>query len=284
MKRLVRRTTSLVLMSVVLPFAGPGAAQANDTVPFTDPNAQGRLTLCDAEGHMLTEGTLDDAPFANVVVSDTPAKPGYDHTHAAKTTLFAYTPVENVDPGDWISFQISGSSYFSNDAHPMAEVTYRDYTLRDYATSYPHRWDGLVQLRFALGAARKPLILQPYPAAVLKIEGDRWRVVQGGPDDCATGKAISTEKIVLKKEFNGAGPVGATVKPTDSPKPRARATSSASGDASTAPSTARSAGVRSQADGRTPWLLILVIVVGAAVVGTAGIALRDRRRRGMPRS
>ena len=290
---------AVTLLCTVL--GGMVAAHA-DSVPFKDPDARGQLSLCDAYGHQLDHGSVYDKPFANIVVSSEPTKPGYDHNHAGKATLFAYTPVENVDPPDWVSFQLSGASFFSNDAHPMAEVTAKDYSLRDYAISYPRRWQGLVQLRFVLGSPGKPLVFTPYPAAVLKIDGDTWRVVQQGPDDCATGKAISTEKIYNKKAFPqaSAGSVGVTVKPTDSPAPRSRPGSSPGpgGGSKASGATPGSSGGDTQSGGSTMaagggsepstasgldkggngWLLALGGVLGAAILGTAAVLVRGRRR------
>ena len=272
-----------------------------DSVPFQDPDARGQLSLCDASGHQLDHGSVFDKPFASIVVSSKAAKQGYGHNYAGKATLFAYTPVENVDPPDWVSFQLSGASFFSNDAHPMADVTEKDYSLRDYAISYPKRWQGLVQLRFVLGSPGKPLVFTPYPAAVLKIDGDTWKAVQQGPDDCATGKAISTEKIYNKEAFlkASAGPVGVTVKPTDSPAPRNRPGSSpapggsspmdganpgsSAGTGRTEASTTTTGGpARSVASGLdmggNGWLLALGGIFGAAILGTAVVLIRGRRR------
>ena len=303
MTRLSARGSAALAVSTLLLSALGGAGSAHaDYVPFKDPDARGQLSLCDAFGHQLDHGSVSDIPFASVVVSSAAAEAGYDHNHAGKATLFAYTPVENVPPSDWVSFQLSGASYFSNDAHPMADVTVKDASLRDYVTTYPKRWQGLVQLRFTLGSPRKPLVLSPYPTAVLKIDGDTWTAVQQGPDNCATGKAISTEKILLKKDFPGASasPVGVTAKPTDNPAPRTRSSISTSPGVSSsasgaAPGSSRGSGqtggpaaasgggsarsaTSDQPGGGNGWLLALGGVLGAAVLGTAAATVRGRRR------
>ena len=296
-----RASVGFAAMTLLWATLGGSLVAHADSVPFKDPDARGQLSLCDASGHQLNHGSVYDKPFASIVVSSEAAKQGYGHNHAGKATLFAYTPVENVDPPDWVSFQLSGASFFSNDAHPMADVTEKDYSLRDYAISYPKRWQGLVQLRFVLGSPGKPLVFTPYPAAVLKIDGDSWTAVQQGPDDCATGKAISTEKIYNKKVFlkASAGPVGVTVKPTDSPAPRnRRGSSTAPGSSSTdgatpgssagtarmeASATATGGGpARSTASGLdmggNGWLLALGGIFGAAILGTAVVLVRGRRK------
>jgi hypothetical protein len=189
-------SVGLVCMALLIPVLRSPAAQAAD-VPFTDPAAHGYIGLCDASGQQITSGTLSDKPFVVRSVSSTPAPSGYSVAHGAKATLFAYQPIDGIAPGDWSGEALSGSAFFSNQAHPMTAGTVLDYSMGDFVGAYPTHWDHLVQLRIFYGQPNKMTYTTTYPAAVLQIDGSRWHVVQGGSVDCSNGKTKASEELAL---------------------------------------------------------------------------------------
>ena len=303
----VRALTVVVLAGTAL-IGATGSAHA-EPVPFTDPNAHGYIGLCDSAGHSLSAGLLSDKPFVVRAVSSVAAPKGYGVKQGAKASLYAYQPINGIDPGNWSGQLMNGSSFFSSDDHPMTASTVLDYSMGDFVRSYPPKWDGLVQLRLFYGAPNQSTYLDEYPATVLKITGDTWRVVQGGNADCSAGKVISTETLLLPKSkfaeasASIAAPGGATLGGTrhDSVSLRGAArsadaagataggaantssrgatpVSSGAGAASSASTASASpvAGRRDVGGTGTIWT-VLGVIAGLGAVGAVGMWLLRRR-------
>jgi hypothetical protein len=195
----MRRVASVVAGTVMLAtatLAGAAPAGAEQPVPFTDPLQQGLITLCSASGQRVTSGTLDEMPFVAKAVSSSAAPAGY---RSGLATLYAYQPIQYVDPGNWSGEQLTGSTYFSNPAHPGAAATPSDEPLISFTGGYPLHWDGLLQLRLLYTAPNAQPYGGGYPAAVLRVSGNRWTVVQGGNTPCNVTKTRSLETIALRK-------------------------------------------------------------------------------------
>jgi hypothetical protein len=191
------RPISLIfsLISIaVLQFAGAGPSSA-DTVPYKDPSAVGSITLCDTTGHALTSGRTDFAPFAWRAVGSLAAKAPYNGT-GRTATLYAYQPIQNVDPANWFGQNLTGSARYTDPGHPMVASTPADPTLASYLVAYPTKWGGLVQLRMFVGAPNNPTYFSTYNAATIKVTGDTWTMIQGGGGSCAAGTAVSDEMIL----------------------------------------------------------------------------------------
>ena len=163
-------------------------------VPFTDANQVGSLTLCDAQGQPVASGSLLSVPFVWRAVSSAPVPKGY--TRAA---LDVFQPIEHVDPGDWTGYQLTDDATFSNPAHPMAQATYADAPLIWPSHSLPPYWGGLYQLRMVFSSPNKQPWTSGYPAAVIKVTGNSWTLVQGGGSSCTDGTAVSVESNLLPK-------------------------------------------------------------------------------------
>jgi len=269
--------------------AVPSPARA-DAVPFSDPNAHGGIGLCDKAGNQITSGRIGDHPFAGRAVSSAPAPAGYGADQRGKATLFAYQPRYGVDPGDWSGQQMTGSSLFSNDRSPMAEGTVLDPSVGDFVSAFPAKWEGLVQLRMTFGAPDKPGVLEPYPAAVLRVQGDRWTLVQSAKVDCKAGRVLSMEKVILpKSKFKTTPPAapsgsGSATSRGDASAGRsaaARGAGPSGAGAAPSPSTVDLAGAHATAaktrggsGGAVVWW-----VIGAVIVAGMGASLWLRRRR-----
>lgn len=226
------------LTLAALSVAVPSAAASSSALPFHDANARGTLTFCNRANQPMTSGSLDTAPFAWKTVASAPAPAGYRHSDA-RATLYAYQPIQYVDPGDWSGGQLTGSSSFSNVESPVVQATNVDAALLGFTQAYPLHWDGLVEIRVYYTAFNKPPYSTYYPAAVLKVTGSRWTLVSGGGSSCTAGTGVSDEstllpKRVLKKKH--------TVVPAGSPTPGQGQSSSPGGGSSTAPASSNGGG------------------------------------------
>jgi hypothetical protein len=204
MNRLVRRARAAVTvaalalgaLSVATPFAW---ASASFKVPFTDEYAQGLLTFCNKNNQPVTSGSLDTVPFAWKTVSSAEPPAGYRNGHA-RVTLYAYQPLEYVDPGDWSGSQLTAASLFSNPDHPVVQATPADNPLLYFVQAFPPHWDGLVEIRMMYTAVNEEQLTTPYAMAVVHVTGDTWTVVEGGNTPCSAGKGLSVETVMLPKK------------------------------------------------------------------------------------
>jgi hypothetical protein len=266
---------------------GPAAPAAADTVPFTDPNATGLIGFCDQSGHAVTSGKLRDAPFVWTAVSDTKAPDGYT-SPKGRATLLAFQPIQYVDPGDWSGKQLTAASQFTNSAHPMSQATALDPPMLSFTGAYPPRWSGLVQIRMYFSAPDQPQSTSTYPAAVLRVSGDSWTVVQGGAADCSAGKATSIESVALpSKAFahatptNGSTSSGApgrsgSAKPTGASNSASGSARSGSADASAA-AAALAGDKKKSATGGLGSGAIWITLVAVAALGLGAEVIRRRR-------
>ena len=185
---------ALALGLLWLTTAAPSAA--SPTVPYSDPNAIGYIGLCDAQGHQLTSGSVNTAPFAWRAVSTTAAQGPYaGPTRTA--LLMAYQPIDGLAPSDWSGDVLTAASRYSNPANPMAAATGGDESLAGFMSEYSPKWDGILQLRMYLDAANEPVYSLHYPALDIQVTGSTWHALDGGPVDCHAGTAVSIESILL---------------------------------------------------------------------------------------
>jgi hypothetical protein len=275
----LRNTAPLAVLTALATMVGsPSASAAGSGVPFTDPNAHGTLTFCNPNGQPMTSGRLSTQPFAWKTVSSVAPPSGYG-LPSSRATLYAYQPIQFIDPGDWSGLQITGASSFSNRAHPLVQATSGDATMRNFVASYPPHWDGLVQLRMYFTGFNKPLDLNKYPSAVLKITGNTWTLVQGGGASCTSGTGVSDETRLLPKSRFSSPPAeqtGASASPSSSTGAKGSAasspgssgsdgsTGSAAGNSDSQSGSGSSAGL--SAGAKTGIGLGVLALVGAGVV------------------
>jgi hypothetical protein len=195
-----------------------------------------------------------------------------------------YQPTQHEDPADWTGDFLTEDAVFSNPAHPMAQATYADSPLLRDDTMMPPYWDGLYELRMYFTAADKSSWTSSYPAAVIKVTGYTWALVQGGGSSCTDGKAVSVESFVL--------PRSETAVPKPPANPSAYRT--ASSPTTTSPTTTQAAGGSSTTTirrlavsgtsikgGGTPAGAIAGGAIAALVLAGAVALLAFRRRRGL---
>jgi len=256
--------------------AGPAYA---DTVPFKDPNSVGTLGFCTKDDKPLTQGSILDVPFAFKAVSNVPAPKAYA-IKGGKATLYIYSPIKGVQPGDWVSYQLVPSSLYTNTKMPMVGAGYAEPPLEYPVTNAPPTWDGLMQIRMLLSAPNTPQLMQPYPTAVIKVTGHSWKLIAGNfTPDCAAGKAVNMNQVLGGKEPT-APPSWAA---NSTANPSARASASA-GDASVIPSDIPSTGSTDGSGGSTDAsavqgssqpvniLPIAIALLGGTAIGIAGFA------------
>jgi hypothetical protein len=280
------------LLLGALAASSPAAA---DAVPFTDQNAQGSIGLCDATGHPVQSGSVLTYPFVAAAAPTVPAPAGFGTDVGGHATLYAFQPRQNVDPGEWTGFQLTGSSLYADAQHPLAIATDLDPALSEFLSAYPARWDGLVQLRIYYTAPNRVPYRRTYPAAVLQAKSGHWTVLQGASVKCDLTKAVSGEKLTLPASyFDPAHPAvthapGTTpsaapgtskvVLPSSAaPRPTAQSSavptrSAAAGSASSTATVSEAATKRSSSS--APWIFgVAIIAIGAAGL----LVLRSRRR------
>jgi hypothetical protein len=264
--------------------AVPGFA-ATGKVPFTDPAQVGLLTLCDKGNHRITSGSITAQPFVWKAVSSAPAPAKYEQGDA---TLYAYQPIKYEDPAFWSGFQLNGAAYFSNSKHPATASTVQDQPLAAFTTGYPLHWNGLLQIRMIYTSVGRGALHTTYPAAVLRVSGKRWTLVQGGSTPCTASAALSTEPSVLGhkhgkfglKGYKGGTDTQSSTKPASRVSGRPSPGSSASGSPDPSQSLAASStngGSSSSGGGGTDGLAIALVVIALVVVIGSGVALWRRR-------
>lgn len=170
-------------------------ATAGTGVPYTDESAQGFIGLCDHSGHLVTHADVAEKPFVWRGVSSVPAPPPY-RVRGAKATLYAFQPREGIDPSEWNGLQLTASSTYSDLAHPIAQATFRDFSLSVFLQEYPARWNGFVQLRLYYSAPGAGIAQTPYAAADIQVTGTTWSLIRGGSVACDAGSAFSPESLL----------------------------------------------------------------------------------------
>jgi uncharacterized membrane protein YgcG len=187
------------VLSASAPFAAAAPASPGFKVPFKDTNVDGWLTFCNRNNQPVTSGSLDTVPFAWKIVGSAPPPAGY-RSSAARATLYAYQPIKYVDPGNWSGVALTAASSFTNPDHPVVQATNADQPLIGFTQGYPAHWDGLVDIRMMFTAIAKPQLQTPYEAAVLRISGNTWTLVEGGGGSCSQSRGVSMETNRLPKK------------------------------------------------------------------------------------
>ncbi len=161
--------------------------------PYEDPQAAGGITLCSADGKAVTEGSIDDRPFAAMALGSTALPAGQAPTGAV-ATLYAYQPRAGVSASEFSGTAITAAGVLADPDRPAVVVTEDAWSIGDFVTAFPADLDGYLQLRLYLGTpAAGTLSDQPYDTADLRLDGDRWELVRGGNAACAAANQTSEE-------------------------------------------------------------------------------------------
>jgi hypothetical protein len=229
----VARALAAVAVVAVGLLGTAGSAVAAPAVPYTDPSAVGYIGLCNQQGQQITSGSVSTLPFVSRAVSSVPADSSISGT-GRTATLYAFQPIDGIDPEDWSGEQLTGTAQYSNPSHPMTAATTRDSSLASFVDTYPPVWDGFIELRIILDAPGKPAYVQTYPALNIHVSGDTWQAVGGGSVNCNAGQATSDEDI-LPKSTGSSG----------------SSSSSSSGSHSASGSSATGGGTKGSVDGKS---------------------------------
>lgn len=165
------------------------------TVPYKDTRVIGALGLCDKDGKAVTHGKVTDRPMAFRAVGATAAPAGYDGA-GRSATLFAYQPRKGVDAPYWSGEQLSGTSRYSNAAHPMIEFLERDQPLATVIADFPPQWKGLLQLRLYVGGTGLTPKTDAYDALDIRVDGSSWTAVNPQSVACTDGDAVSNGRFL----------------------------------------------------------------------------------------
>lgn len=266
-----------------LMFVHSPPASASSNIPFKDPYANGSLTLCGQDHRPVTSGSILTAPFVWSAISSTAAPARYTRAY-----LLVYQPIQNEDPSDWTGAQLTEDSIFSSASHPVAQATNADVPLLYADRSMPPRWNGLYELRMYFTAPNEPVASSPYPAAVIQVSGQTWKLLSSATTPCTAGTAISAETFVLpKSELSTPQSIIVDSQPAKGPSETTVPGRPAVVPA--VPTTHPPGGLRPErlSAGRSPssgtgsdWaLLALAVAAAGALAGGGAFALRRRRLR-----
>jgi hypothetical protein len=257
---------TLGALSATAPLAVASTAVPAYKVPFTDANVDGWLTFCNQKDQPVTSGNIYAQPFAWKTISSGEAPAGYRKS-TARATLYAYQPLQYIDPGDWSGAQLTAGSVYSNADHPVSAATAVDVPLVNFVQAYPPHWEGLVEIRMMFSGVDEEQLMTPYAAAVLRITGSTWTLVEGGGGSCSQGNGISMETAALPKKDLKAKQDAAH--PAKAPAPgSSRSTSTGSGSSASGTGTG---GQSSTASGAR--LASADSSSGISVAALAGIAV-----------
>jgi hypothetical protein len=215
---------------------------------------------------------VHDKPFVWTAASSLKAPAPYDGT-GRKATLLAFQPRQGAAPGEWSGDQLTGSIAYPDPAHPTVRATADDFSLQDFVDGFPPRWDGMLQLRMYLSAPGQKAQSTGYASTDIKVSGQTWTIVGGGPGAGPGGANIGGVALAAGSASTSAS-AGAS----------ASATASTSASASSSASDTTGAGASDSAPSttdlprlRTPGYLFIAAAVVVAVV-FAGVLLRRRRQ------
>lgn len=158
----------------------PAVLTATNPVPYTDPQSTGYLTFYDKSGSPVGTGNINDKPFVWKSVSSQPAAAPYNGA-GRKATLLAYQPRTGAPSAQWSGDTMTASTTYPDVAHPTAQATATDFSLRDFLEGFPPQWDGLIQLRMYLGVPNHSTLTASYVSTDIRVTGQVWAVVGGGP-------------------------------------------------------------------------------------------------------
>jgi hypothetical protein len=294
-KRLVQLVAAGSIAAAAAVGAPVAASAASLRGPLNDSSIVGTLTFCNRADQPMTSGSLYARPFAWKTVASSPA-PKHYRASSARATLTVYQPIHFVDPGDWSGAQLTGASSFSNSQDPNVQATNLDQALLGFTQAYPSHWSNLYELRVYYSAPGREPSTSPYAAAVVRVTGSTWTLVEGGGTPCRAGHGTSDEtKSFTKKELSKQYSQVPGASDTTSPKPVASpsgksmssqaATSPRVGDAAAsaaaAASNAASASAATGSSGSSHGLEVGLAIVAVLVIG--GSAVLIRRGRSGPR-
>ena len=273
----------------MLSLLAPTAASAAPAVPWTDSNAIGYIGFCNAQNHQIRSGSTTSFPFVVKAVSSTAAPAGYGYPNG-RAVLYAYQPIQYVDPGDWSGKLMTGATKFSNDKAPMAVGLPGDPSLLNFSQAYPLHWEGFAQIRMFYTAINTQAFINTYPAANIYVSGTKWTQVGGGTVNCTAGQALSDEsdlKVAHRQltqggQSKGASPAGAsTGASTSGGGTGAAGSTPGSGSSSGGATSDASNGSKSSSSDTG---LIAGIIIAVIVLGSGGYFVVRRRQAGPPAS
>jgi hypothetical protein len=288
MSRFARRARAAVTLAAVsigalsaaAPLADASVTSSAFKVPFKDEYVDGWLTFCNRNDQPVTSGSLDTVPFSWKTISSAPPPRGY-RNGSARVALYGFQPIEYVDPGDWSGSLLTSASAFSNPDHPVVQSTNADVPLIGFVQTYPAHWDGLEEIRMMYSAIDKAQLTTPYAAAVIRITGNTWTLVEGGGGSCSAGRGLSMETVSLPKKELAKPETATDGKSSAAGSSHAPPGSGSSGGQSSGGSAAGGTARLASADSSTGMGAgeLAGIGVGALAVVWAAIFVIARRRR-----
>jgi hypothetical protein len=154
-----------VIAASSVAFAGGGGGSTPPWEASISPAPNGFITFYNAQGQVITGGSINDNGLGAYAVASTPGTAGYK-----KATLFIYTPVSGENPGSWSGEGISLSTNYPNASAPAPIGTTSnpvetnggtDTSLADYIATFPNTqvaagYPGLYDVRMKLSGGGLP--------------------------------------------------------------------------------------------------------------------------------
>jgi hypothetical protein len=186
-------------------FAVAATPASADGPPFVDSNAQGKIGFCDKNNKPVTSGSIKTVPFVWKYVSDTRAPKGYVGPPQGATPI-AFSPIKNTSPGDWNGYNMAATSQYKDPTRPAAVATFGDAPLDWQLGSFPPTFDGLVQVRLILTRTNTQPRTRNYPAALIRVSGDTWTLVDGDRSPDCSAPAVNQAALLLPSKVPTAAP------------------------------------------------------------------------------
>jgi hypothetical protein len=224
---------ALLLGVVVAAVIAVWPAGAASGVPYADAGSVGFITLYDRSGAAVKSGNVDDKPFVWKAVSSKRAPAPYDAA-GRKATLNAFQPRDGASPPLWSGDKMTASMAYPDPAHPTVTATAADFSLRDFITEFPPQWSGLIQLRIYFGVPGRATLNATYVTTDIKVTGQTWSVVGGGPGAGPNGAdipgAAASPTAARPSASHPAGAIGAGSGTTGTATERVMDTTAVSAD------------------------------------------------------
>lgn len=168
--------------------AGAWALRGTDvptSAPYTDERSAGRLTLCDADGNQVTQGSTEATPFVTAVVGTT-GLPAETSPEGAVGTVFVHQPRAGVGSEEFSGTPLSSTATLEDSSTPAVRINEETWSVADFTTAFPAELDGFVQVRLVLGTPQQGTLTEAdYDSLDLWVDEGTWHAVDPGDADCA---------------------------------------------------------------------------------------------------
>lgn len=218
----IRRLAAGIATALLTTAGAIGSAHAASAPPWEpDGDSSGGLTFYNAQGHVVTGGSISSTPIAAYVVGSSVLRDG-----DTKAALFGDLPVKGKAPGEWSGEQLTVATAYPNpgapagvsSSLPVVTGSSTDESLATLAADYPNKstadgYDGVYQLRLYTSAPGRSLTTT-YDSADIQISGNSWSVVYSGGATSSGAAKTHTTLTASKASIKAGRPLTLIAKET----------------------------------------------------------------------